>query len=226
MPDLRGHTGILPSQWLRAAQDHGVIVSPTYTFEAQQIQPASVDLRLGDWAYRLQCSFLPGPSTVKAKLSDYAMERIDLRDGAVLERNRPYLIPLAEELRLPSDLAARANPKSSTGRADIFTRVITDRGAFFDEVRRGYHGPLYLEVVSRSFTIRVRTGLRLNQLRLIAPGPSLSGAQLLTAHNGDPMVLLDGQPLFQNAQALGTNRVLLSLALDDPPTGQFIGWRA
>ena len=130
------------------------------------MQPASVDLRLGEHAWALRCSFLPdSDSTVEEKIDDLAFERIDLRDGATLERDRPYLVPLIEQLRLPDEVRAKANPKSSTGRLDVFTRVLTDRNHRFDEIAAGYRGKLYLEVVPRTFAIRVKTGLALNQVR-------------------------------------------------------------
>ncbi len=227
MPDLAGARGVLPVQWLRKARDRGVIVSPIYTLDEAQFQPASIDLRLGEWAYRLRCSFLPCGSSVKAKLPAYTMGRIDLRDGAVLERNRPYLIPLVETLNLPPGLAGRANPKSSTGRLDIFTRVITDHGVFFDDIRAGYQGPLYLEVVSRSFTIRVQRGLSLNQLRLMVPTTPLMGQKLRDAHAKDPLLLLSsGQPLDQSDPSLGTNGVFVSLELGEGNSRERVGWRA
>ena len=134
----------------------------------QAVQPASVDLRLGDHAWALRCSFLPdNSSTVEEKVEGVAFERIDLRDGATLERDRPYLVPLVEELSLPADIRAKANPKSSTGRLDVFTRVLTDRNHRFDEIAGGYQGRLYLEIVPLTFAIRVKSGLALNQVRLI-----------------------------------------------------------
>jgi len=154
------------------------------------------------------------------------MERIDLRDGAVLERNRPYLIPLAEELKLPPTLFGRANPKSSTGRLDIFTRVITDRSVFFDNIAQGYHGPLFLEVVSRSFTIRLKRGLSLNQLRLSVPAPPFHGEALKEMHLADPLVFVGGRPLSQLNAGLGPNGILLSLQLGETPCRERVGWRA
>ena len=114
--------------------------------------------------------------------------------GAVLEVNRPYLIPLTETLNLPPDIRARANPRSSTGRLDIFTRVITDNGNRFDDIAAGYQGPMYLEIISRSYTVRVSRGQSLNQVRLIRGNPRLSGAEILDFHLSDPLALLDGQP--------------------------------
>ena len=126
------------------------------------MQPASLDLRLGERALRIRCSFLPGDDTVERKLKDYILDEIDLRgDGAMLEARCPYLIELKERLDLPAGLRGKANPKSSTGRIDVFTRVITDHSDRFDEVAPGYQGPLYLEVVPLSFAVRVREDLTL-----------------------------------------------------------------
>ncbi len=223
--------GVLPAQWLRKAVDSGIIASPTYTLDETQIQPASVDLRLGEWAYRLRCSFLPGNGTVLERLPSFEMDRIDLRDGAVLERNRPYLIPLCESLALPPDLAARANPKSSTGRLDIFCRVITDRGHVFDDIAAGYRGPLFLEVVSRSFTVRVRRGLSLNQLRLRRPGPAIgvSDDELRTFHRANPLLSVAAVSggvghVPSPADLPVGDGLFLSLAL--PDAGMPVGWRA
>ncbi len=163
-------SGVYPSQWLRKAISEGYIRSRFALPDRSesQLQPASLDLRLGERAFRLRCSFLPGDEPVAAKLERYAMgSELDLRDGAILERNVPYLIPLEESLHLPDDIRAKANPKSSIGRLDVFTRVITDHGSRFDEIRRGYEGKLYLEVFSRTFTIKIQSGQALNQLRLI-----------------------------------------------------------
>src|SRR3954471_19017354 len=161
--------GVYPSQWIVKAVEEGYIRSRLRLPDesAKQLQPASLDLRLGAKAHRLRCSFLPGDEPVAAKLERYAMgTEVDLRDGAILERNTPYLIELEESLALPDDVKAKANPKSSIGRLDIFTRVITDNGSRFDEIRRGYTGKLYLEVFSRTFTIQLQSGQALNQLRL------------------------------------------------------------
>jgi dCTP deaminase len=226
-------TGVLPAQWLRKAREQGIITAPA--FDDAQIQPASVDLRLGDWAYRLRCSFLPGNFPVTERLPDFEMDRLDLREGAVLERNRPYLIPLCESLALPTDLMARANPKSSTGRLDIFCRVITDRGHLFDDVAAGYHGPLFLEVVSRSFTVRVRRGVSLNQLRLVrrppvAPSPSVSvsvsDAELRAFHEANPLLSVAGYPDYvpTAAELPVDDGLFLSLAL--PEGDSPVGWRA
>src|SRR5438067_7232812 len=163
------------------------------------MQPASVDLRLGEHAWALRCSFLPDSrSTVEEKVQDLAFERIDLRDGATLERDRPYLVPLIERLRLPERLRAKANPKSSTGRLDVFTRVLTDRSHRFDEIAAGYDGALYLEVVPRTFAIRVKTGLALNQVRLISGDARLRDEELLTLHERSPLPFYDQAPVAES----------------------------
>ncbi|HMI80323.1 MAG TPA: 2'-deoxycytidine 5'-triphosphate deaminase, partial [Solirubrobacterales bacterium] len=160
-------SGVLPSQSLNQAIEAEWVSSGDYRIRPEAVQPASIDLRLGDFAWALRCSFLPDvDSTVEEKIEGLAFQRVDLRDGAVLERDRPYLVPLIEELNLPEDMRGKANPKSSTGRLDVFTRVITDRHHRFDDIRAGYRGKLYLEIVPRSFAIQVRRGLSLNQLRL------------------------------------------------------------
>ena len=167
MLDLPPGEGVLPDQLLARAIDAGAIDAEPFTIPKASIQPASLDLRLGEVAYRIRCSFLPARQPVEHRLKDLVIDELDLRgDGVVLETNRPYLIPLKERLRLPAGIRGKANPKSSTGRADVFTRVITDDSARFDEIAAGYHGGLWLEVVPLSFPIRVREDLTLNQLRL------------------------------------------------------------
>jgi dCTP deaminase len=159
--------GVLPDRWLTKAIASGAISAPADTpIPEANVQSASLDLRLGDRAYRLRASFLPDREPVERKLREYSLEAVDLTGGAILEPNRPYLIPLVERLDLPPTVRARANPKSSTGRLDVFTRLVTDHNYRFDDVPAGYSGPLYLELVSRTFTIRVHPGLALNQLRL------------------------------------------------------------
>ncbi len=161
-------SGVLPDFEIEALEAAGGIRS-TFALEPGQVQPASLDLRLAQDAYRLRASFLPGKDrTVADLLQDpgIRLHRIDLTDkGAVLETGCVYLVPVQESLRLPAGLAARANPKSSTGRIDVFTRLVTNRGRAFDDVATGYSGPLYLEVSPRTFPIMVRPGDRLAQLR-------------------------------------------------------------
>jgi len=158
--------GILPCQAIETLIAAGAISAPT-PFAPDQVQPASLDLRLGEYAWRARASFLPGAGrTVAERLADVAMHRLDLTGGAVLERGCVYICPVQEVMALPPGICARANPKSSTGRVDVFVRVITDHGAAFDDVAAGYHGPLYVEISPQTFSVLVRTGTRLNQLRL------------------------------------------------------------
>jgi dCTP deaminase len=160
-------TGILPSQAIRALIAAGEIRGAP-EIESAQIQPASLDLRLGKVAYRIRASFLPGPAaTVRDKLAELKFHEIDLTKGAVLEAGCVYLVPLIEQLKLRSTIAAFANPKSSTGRLDVFTRLIADRQDSFDAVEEGYDGPLFAEICPRSFSIQVRYGSRLNQIRFL-----------------------------------------------------------
>lgn len=188
--------GVLPAQRLRESIEREWIAADPWRIPPESVQPASVDLRLGEQAWALRCSFLPdSDSTVEEKSQDLAFERIDLRDGATLERDRPYLIPLIEELRLPHEIRAKANPKSSTGRLDVFTRVLTDRNHRFDEIAPGYRGKLYLEVVPRTFAIRVKTGLALNQVRLMSADARLSDRELLALHRESPLLYMDSQPV-------------------------------
>jgi dCTP deaminase len=217
--------GVLPSQRLRDAVLHEWIVAGAWRVPGESVQPASVDLRLGDHAWALRCSFLPDSnSTVEEKIEGLAFEQVDLRDGATLERDRPYLVPLIEQLRLPAAIRAKANPKSSTGRLDVFTRVLTDRNHRFDEIGAGYHGKLYLEVVPRSFAIRVNTGLALNQVRLISGDARLGDAELAELHRERPLLYLDSRALPESELSLADG---LFLSLDVPGSTESIaGYRA
>jgi len=175
-------TGILPAQDLAKAVEAKEIQALEGITD-DQIQPASIDLRLGSKAYRVRASFLPGPkSTVQDKLGDLTMHEMDITSGGVLERGGVYIIPLLEHLNLKHRLSARGNPKSSTGRLDVFTRLITDNGSEFDQVREGYKGPLYAEVSPRTFTILVRKGSRLGQLRIRRGTPPTSDQQHKDLH--------------------------------------------
>ena len=218
-------SGVLPNQWLERALQERVIDSTVYAIPPRAVQPASLDLRLGERAYRLQCSFLPGVKSVEERLADLVMVEIDLRDGGVLEQNRPYLVPLLEELDLPPGIRARANPKSSTGRLDVFTRVITDGGAGFDEIRAGYRGRLWLEIVPLSFTVRVQTRLSLNQLRLIAGEARCSEAEVRDLHRRTPLLFVHDVPLAESELRVAGGGVFLSL--DFVPSGDgTVGFRA
>ncbi len=214
--------GVLPRQDLRALVADGSISSSAGVPE-RNIQPASIDLTLGDVAYRLRCSFLPGTSPVRDKLREYGMGELDLTDdGAVLEQNRPYLIPLRERLRLPAGIRGRTNPRSSTGRLDVFTRVITDQGAHFDEVRDGYEGELFLEVVPMSFTVKVRSGITLNQLRLMSGIARISDSELLELSERDP-IIYPGASSEPGDRAVVSDGLFLSV---DLAGRSFVGYRA
>jgi|HubBroStandDraft_6_1064221.scaffolds.fasta_scaffold51241_5 dCTP deaminase len=218
-------TGVLPSQRLRDAVTRGVITAGDWRVPLESIQPASVDLRLGEFAWALRCSFLPdSSSTVEEKIEDLAFDKIDLRDGATLERDRPYLVPLIEELRLPTDIRAKTNPKSSTGRLDVFTRVITDRNHRFDEIAAGYHGKLYLEVVPRSFAIRVKQGISLNQVRLVHGDARLTDRDLVNVHEEFPLLYMDSHPLRASELSL-SDGLFLSLNIQGTPEN-LVGYRA
>src|SRR5262247_3909271 len=180
--------GILPDRMIAAMADDGLIL-PEYPFVESQIQPASLDLRLGDIAYRVRASFLPGPgATVAERIDQLKLHEIELGDGAVLETNCVYIVPLIESLALPEDIAAAANPKSSTGRLDVFTRVIADETRGFDRIRAGYHGPLYAEISPRTFPVLVREGSRLSQIRFRRGNALLDAETLCALHARERLV--------------------------------------
>jgi dCTP deaminase len=197
-------TGVLPSQALHALIERKEIYAADTGIDPGQVQPASLDLRLGPIAYRIRASFLPGKGgTVESKLSAMQSHVIDLSKGAVLETECVYLVPLMERLDLRSTLSATANPKSSTGRLDVFTRLIADGTDSFDYVPAEYNGPLYIEISPRSFSILVRQGSRLNQLRLLRRTTRqardkrfLSDAELKALHKGSPLV--DSEPTVRD----------------------------
>ncbi len=217
--------GVLPSQWLASAISEGVIDAGGFTIPKDNIQPASLDLRLGEVAYRIRCSFLPGADTVERRVKDFVVDEINLhREGVVLETNRPYLIPLKERLSLPAGVRGKANPKSSTGRADVFTRVITDGSSRFDEIADGYHGGLYLEVVPLSFPVRVREDLSLNQLRLAIGRAQLTDDEVRRHHEAEPILYLDGEPVPVGSLEL-SDGLFLGLDLRGDAHGR-VGYRA
>ena len=182
-PAAEFSTGVLPSQAIRAAISRGEI-DASIPIGDDQVQPASIDLRLGEFAYRVRASFLPGRrASVRQKIEALAMHRIDLSEGAVLEKDCVYIAPLVEELRLPANTAAIANPKSSTGRLDVFARLIVDYGLEFDQVGQGYRGPMWIQIAPRSFSILVRAGSRLMQLRLKRGSPRRTDIGLRRLHN-------------------------------------------
>ncbi|MGH9438531.1 MAG: 2'-deoxycytidine 5'-triphosphate deaminase, partial [Terriglobia bacterium] len=162
-----GSRGILPSQSIHRLIEAGHIRS-TDRIEDGQIQPASIDLRLGHKAYRVSASFLPGANfKVETRIQQLQTSTVDITKPAIFERSCVYIVPLVEELALPGNVAAKANPKSTTGRLDIFTRLITDYGTEFERVPQGYEGKLYAEIVPRTFPIGVKAGMKLSQLRFI-----------------------------------------------------------
>ena len=181
-------TGVLPSQAIKAMIADGTL-SGTPAITPEQIQPASLDLRLGTVAYRVRASFLAGAgNTVAGRLSEFEMHRIDLEGGAVLEKGAVYVVPLMESLALPDGVQAVANAKSSTGRLDLLTRTITDEGVEFDRIAPGYSGPLYAEICPRSFSVLVRPGQRLNQIRFRKGQAVLSDIELRDLHAHERLV--------------------------------------
>lgn len=167
----RTQNGILPCQSIEALIAAAGVTAPG-PFDADQVQPASLDLRLGERAWRVRASFLPGQGrTVAQRLDDVRMHALDLTQGAVLEKGCVYIAEVRERLALPPRVAARANPKSSTGRVDVFVRLLTDHCRAFDDVAEGYSGPMYIEIAPQTFSVLVRSGTRLNQLRLRRGAP-------------------------------------------------------
>ncbi|WP_312526899.1 2'-deoxycytidine 5'-triphosphate deaminase [Paracoccus sp. (in: a-proteobacteria)] len=208
--------GVLPDLALRALIENGSI-SASQPILAEQIQPASLDLRLGQSAWRIRASFLAGRDRlVSERLADFEMHRMDLSGGAVLEKGCVYLVPLMERLRLPKGLDAVANAKSSTGRLDLLTRLVTDNGTEFDRLPEGYDGPLYAEICPRSFSVLVRPGMRLNQLRLRRGQAILNDAELSALHASEPLVT--GEALIDEG---------LGFSVDlRPASGDLVGYRA
>ncbi len=210
-------SGILADSDIAALFETGALKAGR-ALDSDQIQPASLDLRLGAKAYRVRASFMPGPDTpVMDKLERLKLHEIDLREGAVLETGCVYIVPLLESLALPAELSASANPKSSTGRLDIFTRVITDNAQEFDKVSAGYHGPLYLEVSPRTFPIVARTGSRLSQIRF-RKGSSLLGEEQLAALHAQEILVASAMPNISNGG------IALSIDLQGQENG-LIGYR-
>jgi dCTP deaminase len=209
-------SGVLPDTALRRLIAARAIAADAEITPAQ-VQPASLDLRLGTVAYRSRASFLPGRGrTVAERLAEFEMHRMDLTGGAVLEKGCVYVIPLMERLSLPQGLSGVANAKSSTGRLDLLTRTITDGGTEFDRIPEGYAGPLWAEVCPRSFSVLVRPGMRLNQLRLRQGEAVLDDAALAALHAKVPLV--NGEAVI--AQGLGFSVDLR------PEGGDLVGYRA
>jgi dCTP deaminase len=213
-------SGIFPAQWYQGAIQRKEIASPVPIAPAQ-IQPASIDLRLGATAYRVPASFLPGPKgKVADKLEWLATEKIDLTDGAVLRTDSVYIIELLESLNLKKRVSAVANPKSSTGRLDVFARVITDRSSEFDTIAEQYEGPLWAEIAPRSFNVVVRKGSRLVQLRVKrgAPRPSQQLVQALQDEAG----LVQGE----DEPDIRQNRIAITVDVSGDPLSKLVGFKA
>ena len=196
--------GIQPDSRIRAFIESGAIRLAQPPAEGQ-IQPASLDLRLGPKAWRVRASFLPGPERlVQERLDALSLHEIDLTRGAVLETGCVYVAELMEGLSLPAGLRAAANPKSSTGRLDVFTRVITDRAREFDLVEDGYAGPLFIEISPRTFPVLVRSGSRLSQIRFRAGETRLDDKALSELHLRETLVGA-AEPSFQSGVAVSVD---------------------
>jgi dCTP deaminase len=209
--------GILPDRMIAALADEGRIRT-TLPFAPGQIQPASLDLRLGAIAYRVRASFLPGPGiAVARRIAELKLHEFALSSGAVLETGCVYIVPLLEALALPADIAAATNPKSSTGRLDVFTRVIADETRGFDRVAPGYHGPLYAEISPKTFPVLVREGSRLSQLRLRRGDAILNAEALRSLHARERLV--------DRAEAVMGEAVAVSVDLSGSAAG-IVGYRA
>jgi dCTP deaminase len=206
---------VLPSQAI-AAMVRDASILPERPLAEDQIQPASLDLRLGSHAWRIRASFLPGAATVADRLPDFEMHRIELGQGAVLEKGCVYLVPLMERLDLPAEVSAVANAKSSTGRLDLFTRLIADRSSEFDRIEPGYSGPLYAEVSPRSFSVLVRPGMRLNQIRFRSGPTAILTDADLRALDAE-MRLVDGVAHIDGG---------LGFSVDLAREGERVGYRA
>jgi len=210
--------GILPDRLIAALAESGAILA-AYPFVPDQIQPASLDLRLGETAFRVRASFLPGPrTTVAERIDELKLHEISISEGAVLETGCVYIVPLIESLALPNDLAAAANPKSSTGRLDVFTRVIADETRGFDHIRPGYHGPLYAEISPRTFPILVREGSRLSQIRFRRGNALLDAAALAALHARERLV--------DAAEADVGDGIAVGVDLSGIGPGGLVGYRA
>ncbi|MEB8386210.1 2'-deoxycytidine 5'-triphosphate deaminase [Rhodobacteraceae bacterium KMM 6894] len=208
--------GVLSDDQMRSLIQGGAIPA-SQPIDDAQIQPASLDLRLGDTAYRVRASFLTGRgATVGQRLDDFTMHQMDLRNGAVLEKGCVYVVPLIEGLALPAGVSGAASAKSSIGRLDLLTRVITDHGVEFDRVPDGYTGPLYVEICPRSFSVVARTGQMLNQIIFRAGKTVLNDDELRSVHARTPIV--SGDPVISDG---------LGFSVDlKPSSGDLVGYRA
>ena len=218
--------GILPDRMIERLAADGAIL-PSTDFVPDQIQPASLDLRLGEVAYRVRASFLPGRTTVAERIDGLKLHEVSLSDGAVLETGCVYIVPLLESLALPDDVSAAANPKSSTGRLDVFTRVIADETRGFDRIEAGYHGPLYAEISPRTFPVLVREGSRLSQIRF-RHGHALLDAEALRAlHARERLVDADDADVSEGvAVGVDLSGALAPAAHAADGKGGIVGYRA
>jgi dCTP deaminase len=222
-----GSEGVLPRQDIIAMAGKRHIRSP-FAILDRQYQPASLDLRLGEKVHRVQCSFLPGQETVEKKLSSYTIHsrRLTEDEGLVLEPGAVYIIPLMEALALPRGTRGRANPRSTTGRLDLFTRVITDHGERFDEIPEGYQGPLYLEVLSRSFPVRVVRGLALCQVRFIRGVCRCTDSEVLSLYAGDGPLLYEGDEPIGVGEVMLREGLFLRVDLGGIARTNWVGYKA
>jgi dCTP deaminase len=218
----RYSTGILPSQHITCLLRKGHLTAAA-PFEPGQLQPASVDLRLGAVAYRVRASFLPNRSSVRKRLDEFGFHEIDLTYPTVLERGAVYIVPLLEEVNLPDQHWAKANPKSTTGRLDILTRLITDFGKQFDYVPEGYKGKLYLEIAPQTFSVMVSQGTRLSQLRFWRGKPLPSDAALTLLHEHEALVYAEED---EPAEALISKGLWIHVDLGRAKNAGIIGYRA
>jgi len=238
--------GIIPVQILRELVNYGVISSQEgYPILNNQFQPNSLDLRLGEVAYRVRCGFLPENERVSDKISKLCSHEFSIKDGGVLEPNCTYIIPLLEKLNMPETtqlffsengksqsglisehrLTARTNPKSTTGRLDIFTRLVTDYSHRFEEIGAGYSGPLYLEVVPKSFPVKVRTGQRLNQLRIRHGSGKLTDDEILRTHALDPVLFNENRIAIPDNRLKVDSGLFMSVDLKGAKD-QLVGYKA
>ena len=216
-------TGILPYQDIVKLVSGGRINAVSAIDDAQ-IQPASLDLRLGTTAWRVRASFLPGKDTpVAAKIERMMMHKIDLTQPTVFEKGCVYIAELMEELRLPADISGKSNPKSSTGRLDIFTRLIADGGTEFESVPEGYRGKLYLEIVPRTFSVLARQGARLNQMRFVRGNPPPSDQKLDELNSMDAIVYSDADTPMT---AIVNDGLWISVDLEGDENNGVVGYRA
>jgi len=220
--------GVLPDHELRGAVTNGWITAAA-PFGDEQFQPASLDLRLGPVAYQLRASFLPFRESVQGRLDgdgDLVIDRLSLAEGATLQRGSVYLVPLLEALALPPAVRGRSNPKSTTGRLDIFTRVITDRTPRFDEIAPGYRGQLYLEISPQSFPVRAHAGASLNQLRLLVGDGAVSDAALRALYEAGPLLYDDDDRPVPLSRVTFNDGLCMGVDLSGRATDGIIGYRA